>query len=127
MKKTSAFASACILEPLSIGKTADLIWERKGGSKSDALSLQDLEMCAAGFELSARPAAVCFLSLPTSVNAYSGEDVIVVTGFTTSREQNVVINNDGSYSFAVQASPVMIGAQLRKHFTGVFEVCLAYN
>lgn len=125
--KARAFASACIVEPLGISKSADLVWEWKGNAPADAHFSQNLEVKEASFELRARPVAVFYLSLPTSTIAYSGKEKIEITAFSLTSNANAVMGKDGSYSIQVQAVPHIMRNQKEGCYSGRFEVCLAYN
>lgn len=138
----SASASANIIPPLELTKTADLDFATIiTGASADtvAISATGVRTCGAALTCSATAAAAAFsvagaanvtyaITLPSSVTISSGSDSMTVDTFSSSKSSNTgTLSTGGADTFGVGATLHVAANQAQGLYSGSFNVGVDYN
>lgn len=140
----SAEASAKIVEPLQITKTADLKFGNIAAGPTAGqvdMSITDVRTAtggvtliaagnvsnAAAFDIIGAPDASFTISLPSSILIASGANDMVVDNFVSSLGATSALDATGAASLKVGASLNVGANQAVGLYTGTFDVTVAYN
>ena len=140
----SADASARIVEPLQITKTADLKFGNIAAGPSAGqvdMSISDVRTAtggvtlitagnvsnAAAFDIIGYPDASFTISLPASILIASGANDMLVDNFVSSLGATSTLDATGASALKVGASLNVAANQAVGLYTGSFDVTVAYN
>ena len=140
----SADASANIVTPLQIIKTADLLFGNIASGATPGtvdMALNDVRTSAGGvtlisagnisnaaaFDVLGHPDASFTISLPTSISILSGSNDMTVDNFISSLGATSVLDPQGLASMKVGATLNVDANQPVGLYTGSFDVTVAYN
>jgi Mat/Ecp fimbriae major subunit len=139
---TSASASANILTPIALSKTADLNFATIiPGASADTVvvSAAGGRTCGAALTCSGSVASAAFnvagsantsyaITLPSTISLTSGSNSMTVDNFTSSKVGNTsTLSGTGTDSFTVGARLNVGASQAAGAYTGSFSVSVDYN
>jgi hypothetical protein len=139
----TANATARIISPISISKTADLNFGdvvASGAAGSVALSTAGVRtpaggaslgsgaaVTAAAFTVSGQGSATYAITLPASATVTSGANTMTVNGFTSNPSGTGALSAGGSQNLLVGATLNVGASQATGTYSGTFDVTVTYN
>lgn len=140
----SADASAIIITPISISKTADLkfgniaagpvegivvmsVDDVRSGEGGITLIAAGNESNAASFDITGIPDATFTIDLTQSIFVYTDGDKMEVNEFVSNHGDSSMLNNEGIANLKVGATLIVNPSQTPGLYEGQFDVTVAYN
>ena len=139
----TASATARIVSPISLTKTADLNFgDVVSGASAGTVVVTPAgvrsagggatlgnatSVAAAAFTAGGQGSATYAITLPASASVTSGANTMTVNGFTSSPSGTGALNAGGSQPITVGATLNVGAAQATGTYTGTFSVTVTYN
>ena len=138
----TATASAELVTPITVSKTADLDFGRLSSGAAGGTSVVSAAgarsvtgdvveeggtVSAASFDVTGSTGLGYDITLPTSISITSGGDSMTVNAFTSDKAGNAGTLTGGTDSFSVGGTLTVAASQATGTYTGTFDVTVAYQ